>query len=103
MSMCTSFKNNLWKRSNQIKSGRNNFILASYNSKIKKEREREREIIVLLVCGDLFAAGDRTKDDSNGGSMTKLTRDDNHTATELTENINHKAIELKENMNLQLQ
>jgi hypothetical protein len=38
-----------------------------------------------------------------GGSMTKLTRDNNHTATELIENINHKAIELNENMNLQLQ
>jgi hypothetical protein len=36
-----------------------------------------------------------------GGSMTKLPRDNNHTAKE--ENINHKAIELNENMNLQLQ
>jgi len=38
-----------------------------------------------------------------GGSMTKLTRDNNHTATERTENINHKAIECNENINLQLQ
>lgn len=38
-----------------------------------------------------------------GGSMTKLTRDNNHTATELMENSNHTAIGLNENMNLQLQ
>jgi hypothetical protein len=50
-----------------------------------------------------LAAGDWRKDDSSGGSMTKLTRDNNHTVTELKENINHKATELNENMNLQLQ
>ena len=38
-----------------------------------------------------------------GGSVSKLTRDNKHTATELMENINHTAIELNENMNLQLQ
>jgi hypothetical protein len=37
-----------------------------------------------------------------GGSMTKHTKGNNHTATELTEYINHKAIELNENMNPQL-
>jgi len=98
--MCTSSKTIYEKGQTKLKVEETTSFLQVTIAKLK---ERERDITVLLVCGDLFAAGDRTKDDSNGGSMTKLTRDDNHTATELTENINHKAIELKENMNLQLQ
>jgi hypothetical protein len=36
----------------------------------------------------LWAAEDRRKDDSSGGSMTKVTRGNDNTAIELPENIN---------------
>jgi hypothetical protein len=95
MSTCTSFRNNLWKSSNCIKNGKKQ--INSYKLKSKSNKIR-----VLLLCGDLWAAEDRRKDDSSGGSMTKLTRGNNNTAIDLSENIYHKAIELIENINLHL-